>query len=115
LAAAARTRINTNAMNNTPAFSRNEGPPARPKLHLRLYTGQRTFDTKAAINQVHSLLGSHRGSYELEVLDQEDHRELALQDEALFTPMLVRLSPGPVVRLLMPQNNQDILRQKLLS
>jgi hypothetical protein len=88
---------------------------ARPKLHLRLYTGERTFDTKAAISQVHSLLGAHRGSYELEVLDTDEHRQLAIQDEALLTPMLVRVSPGPVVRLLMPQNNQEILRQKLFA
>src|SRR5688572_30599475 len=88
---------------------------SRPKLHLRLYTGQRTFDTKAAINQIHSLLGAFVGSYELEVLDKEEHRDLALQDEALFTPLLVRLSPGPVVRLLMPQNNQETLRQKILT
>ena len=87
----------------------------RTKLHLRLYTGERTFDTKAAISQVHSLLGTHRGSYELEVLDSEEHRELAIEDEALLTPMLVRVSPGPVVRLLMPQNNQEVLRQKLFA
>lgn len=87
---------------------------ARAKLHLRLYTGEQTFDTKAAISQVHSLLGSHRGSYELEVLDSEEHRDLAIEDEALLTPMLVRVSPGPVIRILMPQNNQETLRRKLL-
>jgi len=90
-------------------------PTRRPKLHLRLYTGPRTFDTKAAINQVHSLLGSFSGSYELEVLDTEQHRDLAIQDEALFTPMLVRISPGPIVRLIMPQTNQEILKQKLFA
>jgi hypothetical protein len=91
------------------------GGSSRPKLHLRLYTGQRTFDTKAAITQVHSLLGSFRGSYELEVLDSEEHRDLAIRDEALLTPMLVRVSPGPIVRLIMPQNNSEVLRQKLLN
>ena len=54
-------------------------------------------------------------SYELEVLDKEDHRQLAIQDEALFTPMLVRVSPGPVLRLLMPRDNQETLRRELLS
>lgn len=93
---------------NMPAYS-----SVRPKLHLRLYTGERTFDTKAAISQVQSLLGTHRGSYELEVLDSEEHRDLAMRDEALLTPCLIRISPGPVVRLLMPQNNSDTLRQKL--
>src|SRR5215475_856274 len=88
--------------------------PGRPKLHLRLYTGERTFDTKAAISQVHSLLGAFFGSYELEVLDCEEHRDLAIEDEALLTPMLVRVSPGPVVRVLMPQNSSEVLRQKVL-
>jgi hypothetical protein len=92
------------------------GGGSRPKLHLRLYTGRTTtFDTKAAISQVHSLLGAFRGSYELEVLDTEDHRDLAIRDEALLTPMLVRVSPGPVVRLIMPQNNSETLRQKLFN
>ena len=91
------------------------GGATRPKLHLRLYTGQTTFDTKAAISQVHSLLGSFRGSYELEVLDTEEHRDSAIRDEALLTPMLVRVSPGPVIRVLMPQNNSETLRQKLLN
>ncbi len=86
-----------------------------PKLHLRLYTGERTFDTKAAISQVHSLLGSFFGSYELEVLDSGEHRTLAMEDEALLTPMLVRVSPGPVVRILMAQNNSEMLRQKLFG
>src|ERR1700759_168932 len=101
---------------NTLALESGGGPAStRPKLHLRLYTGERTFDTKAAITQVHSLLGSFRGSYELEVLDTEENRALAIEDEALLTPMLVRVSPGPVVRLIMPQNNSETLRQKLLN
>src|SRR5436190_9354689 len=99
---------------NTLAIDRLTLTSTRPKLHLRLYTGERTFDTKAAISQVHSLLGSFFGSYELEVLDSEEHRDLAMKDEALLTPMLVRVSPGPVLRILMPQNNSDVLRQKLL-
>jgi hypothetical protein len=89
--------------------------PPQPKLHLRLYTGPRTFDTKAALSQVHSLLGTFFGSYELEVLDTEEHRDLAIEDEALLTPMLVRVSPGPIIRLLMPQNNSETLRQKIFS
>lgn len=100
---------------NTLALESGGGPASKPKLHLRLYTGERTFDTKAAITQVHSLLGNFRGSYELEVLDTEEHRALAIEDEALLTPMLVRVSPSPIVRLIMPQNNSDVLRQKLLN
>jgi hypothetical protein len=49
------------------------------------------------------------------VLDTEEHRQLAIQDEALLTPMLVRVSPGPVIRVLMPERNQETLRQKLFA
>jgi len=44
-----------------------------------------------------------------------ENDDLAIKDEALLTPMLVRVSPGPVIRLLMPQNNSETLRQKILA
>jgi hypothetical protein len=85
------------------------------KLHLRLYTGPKTFESVAAIAQVHSLLGSLSGSYEIEVLKGDKYREQAQADEALFTPLLVRLRPGPVLRVSMPQGSSEELRRAVLS
>ncbi len=86
----------------------------REKLHLRLYTGLPTFDSKAALSQVHSLLGLLRGSYEIEVLDEEESREDE-ENQARFTPVLVRVSPSPTLRLPMPQATSEALKNALLS
>jgi hypothetical protein len=81
---------------------------ASSKLHLRLYTGHHQFERKASLGQVHSLLESLTDSYELEVLDGEEFREMAAGDEALFTPMLIRLSPTPVVHIAMPAQQRYV-------
>jgi hypothetical protein len=74
----------------------------RPFLKLRLYLASSTFESTAAIAQVHSLLQKHGSSYILEVLDVNDHRALALEDAVPFTPILLRLEPLPIVRVGMP-------------
>ena len=84
------------------------------RLHLRLYTGTRNFEYKASLQQLHGMLETVESSYELEVLDGTEFRDLAMQDEALFTPVLVRVSPLPVVRLLMPQPNSHFLKRAIL-
>lgn len=86
----------------------------KSKLHLRLYTGHHTFERKASLGQVHSLLESVK-NYELEVLDGEAFRDLAATDQALFTPMLIRLSPAPVRRIAMPQGEQRRAKASLAS
>lgn len=85
------------------------------KLHLRLYTGHQAFDRKAALRQVRDLLDIETGNYELQVLDGQEFRDLARQDEVVMTPMLVRVSPLPVVRVFMPQPSSDALREALNS
>ena len=87
--------------------------PQAPKLHLRLYTGQQAFDRKAALRQVQDLLNIEPGNYELQVLDGQEFRDLARQDEVVMTPMLVRVSPLPVIRVFMPQPSCDVLRKAL--
>ena len=84
-------------------------------LHLRLYTGQRNFEYKASLSQLHGLLENVEASYELEVLDGEEFRDLAMEDQAPFTPLLVRVSPLPVVRVSMPQATKDDLKRAIFS
>lgn len=77
----------------------------RPFLKLRLYVASATFETTAAMAQVHSLLQKIGASYVLEVLDVNEHRAQALEDGVPFTPVLLRLEPLPVVRVGMPAVN----------
>lgn len=89
--------------------------PASQKVHLRLYTGQKTFESRAAVSQVQSLIGSLPGSFEIEVLDTAEYRDQAADDQVMFTPLLVRISPEPVVRVSMPQANSAALREAVLG
>lgn len=95
----------------------NSGSPkdAPSKLHLRLYIGSEGFERSASLGQINRVLESVPGSYELEVLDGHQHREQALADKAGILPMLVRVSPLPVVRLPMPQASREDVRRALLD
>jgi len=84
-----------------------------PLLKLRLYVSSRTFESTAAIAQVHSLLLKHGMNYALEVLDVNYHRQQAIEDEVPFMPMLIRLEPLPVVRVAMPMANLNDLQAAL--
>lgn len=84
-----------------------------PKLHFRLYTGRQLFERKAALRQVRDILEVEAGNYELQVLDGQEFRDLARQDQVVMTPMLVRVSPLPVIRVFMPQPSSDELRRVL--
>ena len=71
-----------------------ENPPARASLKLRLYLSDHTFETVAAVAQVHSFLQKHGSTYALEILDVHENQDLVRQDEVPFTPMLLRLEPA---------------------
>jgi hypothetical protein len=78
-----------------------------------LYVANPTFEATAAIAQVHSLLQKLGASYSLEVLDVNEHREKAIEDEVPFTPMLLRVDPRPVMRIAMPAANLTELEAAL--
>ena len=84
-------------------------------LCLRLYIHQRTDEAKAALSQLHALLECIDITYELQVLDVSNNRELALEDQVPFTPLLVRRSPLPIRWITVPQQNSDELRDEILS
>ena len=89
--------------------------PARTALKLRLYVLEHTFEAKAAVAQVQSFLQKHGTTYSLEILDVHENRELAIVDEIPFTPMLLRLSPAPLLRISMPAQNLTQLETALLG
>jgi hypothetical protein len=92
-----------------------ENPPARASLKLRLYLSDHTFETVAAVAQVHSFLQKHGSTYALEILDVHENQDLVRQDEVPFTPMLLRLEPAPVLRIGMPAKNLSELETALLG
>ena len=85
----------------------------RPLLKLRLYVANPTFESTAAIAQVHSLLQKLGASYSLEVLEVQEHREQALEDGVPLTPLLLRLAPLPIQRIAVPAANVDELESAL--
>ena len=89
--------------------------PAVTELRLRLYIRQRTSEAKTALSQVHAFLESTELSYEFQLLDANDNRELALEDQVPFTPLLIRLSPAPVLWITMPQPNVHELKAEILG
>ena len=85
----------------------------RSFIKLRLYVANPTFESTAAVAQVHSLLQKLGASYILEVLDVHDHHALALEDAVPFTPILLRMEPLPVIRIGMPAANLPELEAAL--
>lgn len=84
-------------------------------LSLRLYIRQRTLEARAALSQLHAFLESTEITYELQILDVSNNRELAIEDQVPFTPLLIRRSPLPVRWIAVPQQNLDELRDEVLS
>jgi circadian clock protein KaiB len=78
--------------------------PATPRDHhfvLRLYIAGASPSSTRAIEALTLLCSAHlRGRYDLDVVDVYQQPQLALDDEVIGVPMLVRRSPLPVRRLL---------------
>lgn len=70
----------------------------KPKVRLRLYVAGSAPNSVAALANVHAVRAA-LAEHELEIVDVLVRPEQALADAVLVTPMLVRLSPGPVCRI----------------
>jgi circadian clock protein KaiB len=68
---------------------------------LRLYVaGRTTKDLKAFANLTRMCEATLRGRYEIEVVDLLDRPELAIADQILALPTVVRMTPMPVRRVI---------------
>ncbi len=68
---------------------------------LRLYVAGSTPQSSRAITNLKAICEAHlKDRYELTVVDLYLHRELAKEDQIVVAPMLVRLSPLPVRRII---------------
>ncbi len=70
------------------------------KLLLRLYITRGASNSSRAQANLHAILElSFGGRYVLEVIDILENPLRAFDDGILVTPTLVKLSPGPVIRI----------------
>lgn len=68
---------------------------------LQLYVAGSTPQSSRAITNLKAICEAHlKDRYELTVIDLYLHRALAKDDQVVVAPMLVRLSPSPVRRMI---------------
>jgi circadian clock protein KaiB len=68
---------------------------------LQLYVAGSTPQSSRAITNLKAICEAHlKDRYELTVIDLYLHRELAKSDQIVVAPMLVRLFPEPVRRMI---------------
>jgi circadian clock protein KaiB len=68
---------------------------------LQLYVAGSTPQSSRAITNLKAICEAHlKDRYELTVTDLYLHRQLAKDDQVVVAPMLVRLSPQPVRRMI---------------
>jgi len=68
---------------------------------FRLYVTAETISSREAIRNLRELCDARlRDGYELEVIDVLERPEVAEKERIIATPTVVRLSPGPVQRVI---------------
>ena len=68
---------------------------------LRLYVTGSTSRSTRAIETMRDICDTYlEGRHEIEVIDLYQHPEAAARDQIIAAPTLVRLSPGPLRRIL---------------
>jgi len=83
-------------------------------LLLRLYVAGNAPNSLAAVGNLRAALQElGRADVELEVLDVFDGVERALADGVLVTPLLIRVQPGPPVRVMGSLSDRGQLRMVL--
>lgn len=71
------------------------------KYVLRLYVAGATAQSARAITNLKSICEEHlKGRYQLEVVDLYQRPQLALDDEIVATPTLVKELPSPTRRII---------------
>jgi circadian clock protein KaiB len=84
--------------------SSNEAKVAIPKTtewDMRLYIAGETTNSIAAISNLRRLCEKHLpGTYRIEIIDLVKHPELAMRDQIVAVPTLVRGLPRPIRKMI---------------
>jgi circadian clock protein KaiB len=72
----------------------------RPKNRFVLYVGDETSNSQLAMANITALCRQYLPDrHEIEVVNVFQHPERALTDRVFMTPILIRLAPNPVRRI----------------
>ena len=73
----------------------------KPEYILRLFVTGATPNSARAVTNIKSICEEHiRGKYFLEIIDLYDHREMAELQQVVAVPMLIKILPLPVQKLI---------------
>jgi len=99
----------TNNPDATEAFKKLvAGSPVEERYVLRLYVTGMTPRSTAAFASIKALCEEClQGRYELEVIDIYQHPQLAIDEQIIAVPTLVKLLPAPLRRLVGDLSNQE--------
>ena len=84
-----------------------------PRTLLRLYVVGGTQASERALHGAERLRSALDGDAELEVVDLRERPEVAEQERILATPLLVRVSPEPVRRIVGDLSDAERVRWSL--
>lgn len=82
-------------------------------VKLRLYVAKGAPNSVQAERRLRDALARCGGAHELEVLDVFEQAARALEDGVLVTPMLIRLGPGPRLKIAGTYGSSDDLCRRL--
>lgn len=77
-----------------------EFPPGPPGYRLRLFVAGNTPRSQRAIGNLQRLCSRHLGPVDLEIVDIYQQPELAVRDQVVAAPTLVKLMPAPLRRII---------------
>jgi circadian clock protein KaiB len=90
---------------------RSTGGRAQRRTVVRLYVAGSSRNSVAARKNLDAIIADvPDGALDLEVVDVFKFPERALSDGVLVTPMLIRLSPGPIQTIIGDLSDRDALR-----
>lgn len=73
----------------------------KPEYILRLFVTGATPNSTRAVTNIKSICEEHvRGKYLLEIIDLYDHQEMAELQQVVAVPMLIKIQPLPVQKLI---------------
>jgi len=94
---------------STKAFERAAKQPSR-KLVLRLYIAGSSDRSIRALRNAKEICDEHLGgAYELDVVDIHKQPELALEDDVLAVPTLIKKRPLPLRRFIGDLSDRDVV------
>lgn len=88
--------------------SARQAPGTTPTFQLRLYVAGQTARSLAAIANLQRICETHlAGQYSMEVIDLTKTPQLAVGDQILAVPTLVRRLPEPIKKIIGDLSNEE--------